>query len=177
MMERFDLYDTARRPTGQTMVRGEKPPAGRFRLVVHVCIFNSQGRLLIQQRQRFKDGWPGLWDVSVGGGVTAGEDSRMGARRELAEELGLEADLSELAPVITTTFTGGFDDFYILHMDLDPASLKLQPEEVQATRWASREEVLALLDAGQFIPYNRAFLEYIFFRSDHGGNFDIREDI
>ena len=173
-MELFDLYDAHRRRTGRTMVRGDAVPEGTYRLVVHICIFNSRGELLIQQRQSFKDGWPNMWDVSVGGSVTAGEDSRLGAKRELAEELGLEADFSDLAPVITTTFTGGFDDFYILPMDLDPDALHLQETEVQALKWASKEEVLALVDHGQFIPYNKAFLEYIFFRSDHSGNHDVK---
>ena len=172
-MEIFDLYDPHRRPTGETMVRGTPVPWGRYRQVVHVCIFNENGEMLIQQRQSFKDGWPGLWDVSVGGSVVSGETSAQGARRELREELGLEADFEAQAPAVTTTFTGGFDDFYILHMELDPTQLKLQASEVQAVRWASEAEVLELLDKGQFIPYQKAFLQYIFFRRDHGGNFDV----
>lgn len=172
-MEIFDLYDAARRPTGQTMVRGEQPPEGRYRLVVHVCIFNSNGEMLIQQRQPFKASWPNMWDVSVGGSVTAGEDSRQGAHRELLEELGLDVDFFQQAPVLTTTFTGGFDDFYVLHMDLDPTALDLQESEVQAAKWADEAEVMALLEAGRFIPYQKAFLQYIFFRRNHGGNFDI----
>lgn len=171
-MEIFDLYDCARRPVGQTMVRGDQTPPGLYRLVVHVCIFNSKGELLIQQRQSFKDGWPNLWDVSVGGSVITGESSQMGAHRELLEELSLDVDFSALAPALTTTFTGGFDDCYVLHMDLDPAELKLQYEEVQAARWASKTEVLALLACGQFIPYQQALLEYLFFRSAHCGNLD-----
>lgn len=173
-MELFDLYDVNRCPTGETMVRGTPVPAGKFRLVVHVCVFNSRGKLLIQQRQSFKDGWPNLWDVSVGGSVISGESSHRGARRELMEELGLDVDFSCLAPAITTTFTGGFDDFYVLHMDLDPADLRLQASEVQAAKWATEDEVMELLETGQFIPYQKAFLQYIFFRSSHGGNFDVK---
>lgn len=171
-MEIFDLFDAQRRPTGQTMVRGTPVPAERYRQVVHICIFNSNGDMLIQQRQSFKDSWPNLWDVSVGGSVISGETSARGARRELMEELGLDADFEHLAPAVTTTFTGGFDDFYILHADVDIGSLKLQAEEVQAAKWASEAEVLSLLKKGQFIPYQRAFLQYIFFRKDHAGNFD-----
>lgn len=175
-MEIFDLFDAHRRPTGETMVRGTPVPAGRFRQVVHVCVFNSKGEMLIQQRQSFKDGWPNLWDVSVGGSVVSGETSAQGAKRELKEELGLDADFENLAPAITTTFTGGFDDFYILRMELDPAALNLQYEEVQAAKWATEAEVLELLDWGQFIPYQKAFLQYVFFRADHAGNFDIKEN-
>ena len=87
-MECFDLYNEHRQQTGETMVRGTQTPAGRYRLVVHICIFNSNGELLIQQRQPFKKGWSNLWDVTVGGAVTAGETSQQGAHRELLEELG-----------------------------------------------------------------------------------------
>ena len=173
-MEIFDLYDAQRRPTGETMVRGTPVPPGRFRQVVHVCIFNAGGELLIQQRQSTKDSWADLWDVTVGGSVISGETSAQGAKRELQEELGLDADFEALAPAITTTFTGGFDDFYILHMELDPATLTLQESEVQAAKWANETEVLELLDKGQFIPYQRAFLQYIFFRKNHGGNFHVK---
>ena len=171
-MERFDLYDSRRRFTGRTIARGEDVPDGLRRLVVHVCVFNSRGEMLIQQRQSFKEGWPNLWDVSVGGGVQAGETTQQAARRELQEELGLEFDFENETPMLTTTFRKGFDDLYIIHLEPDLSTLPLQPEEVQAVRWAGKDEVLAMIENGSFIPYSRPFMEYIFFRHDHWGNFD-----
>jgi len=50
-MERWDLYTQDREKTGKTMVRGDKTPEGFFHLQVHVCIFNTRGEMLIQQRQ------------------------------------------------------------------------------------------------------------------------------
>ena len=43
-------------------------------MVVHVCIFNSKGEMLIQKRADDIVRWPGYWDVSVGGGASAGDD-------------------------------------------------------------------------------------------------------
>lgn len=171
-MEVFDLYDASRRPTGETMVRGSAVPEGRYRLVVHVCIFNTKGEMLIQQRQSFKSSWPNLWDITLGGAVTAGETSQQGAQRELWEELGLDVDFSQLAPTISTAFRGGFDDIYILHRDVSLGDLKYQPEEVQSARWADKQEILAMIGSGSFIPYSKAFVEYLFFRSTHHGNFN-----
>ena len=171
-MERFDLYDSHRRFTGKTIARGEDVPEGCRRLVVHVCVFNAKGQMLIQQRQPFKEGWSNLWDVSVGGGVQAGETTQQAARRELLEELGLAYDFENETPMLTTTFRKGFDDLYIIHAEPDLHTLQLQPEEVQAVRWADREEVLSLIANGAFIPYSRPFLDYVFFRFDHPGNFD-----
>ncbi len=135
---------------------------GELRLVVHVCVFDRRGRLLIQQRTRSKFIFPNLWDVSVGGGVDAGETSRRGAEREVREELGVSLDLSGLRPSVTVNFDGGFDDFYILTKDLSIEGLTLQEEEVQAVRWASLEEILDMLGRGAFIPYPESFLRFLF---------------
>ena len=70
-MEIWDLYDQHRNLTGKTMVRGEPVPEGFYHLVIHVCIFDSEGRMLIQQRQPFKPNWSGMWDLSVGGCAAA----------------------------------------------------------------------------------------------------------
>ena len=169
-MEVFDLYDSQRRLTGETMVRGTPVPDGRWRLVVHICVFNPAGQLLIQQRQPFKEGWPNLWDVTVGGAVCAGESSQEGAHRELLEEVGLDVDFAGMAPAFSTTFTGGFDDIYILHMDPDLSTLQLQESEVQAVRWAGLDEILAMIDGGTFIPYGKEFIRFLFYRSNHPGN-------
>ncbi len=63
-MEYWDLYDRDRNLLPGTMLRGEPQPAGTYHLVVHLCIFNSDGEMLIQHRQKHKRGWPDRWDFS-----------------------------------------------------------------------------------------------------------------
>ena len=46
MKELIDLYTVDREHTGMTAVRGEKLPEDTYRMVVHVCIFNSKGEML-----------------------------------------------------------------------------------------------------------------------------------
>ena len=169
MAEMMDIYDEACRPTGRTFARGTKLAAGDYFLVVHVCVFHPDGRLLIQRRQTCKKSWPGLWDVSVGGGVLAGETSRQAAMREAREELGLALNLSRARPAMTVNFEGGFDDFYTVERALDPAALLLQPEEVAAAKWADRDEVTALLQAGEFLPFYPGFLDLLFQRGAKDG--------
>lgn len=168
-MEIFDLYDASRQRTGETMVRGTPVPEGRYRVVIHVCIFNSRGEMLIQQRQPFKACWANMWDLSAGGCVVSGEASQAGAHRELFEELGLDVDFSQTPPAFSVTFQGGFDDYYILQQDLDLSQLQLQQQEVQAVQWAGLDQVLAMVDSGEFISYQKAFLEFLFYRKPRNG--------
>ena len=168
-MELFDLYTRDRVKTGRTMVRGDKVPEGLYRLVVHVCIFDPEGRMLIQQRQPFKKGWSNMWDITVGGCAVAGDTSQTAAEREIREEIGLEVDLQEERPTMTTIFEGGFDDYYVLTRDVDLSSLHLQYEEVQTVRWAEKEEILRMIDDGQFISYEKSLIELLFFFRNHSG--------
>lgn len=161
-MELVDLYDENRVPLGKTAERYGKKGPGELRIVVHVCLFDSRGRMLIQRRTESKRIWPGLWDVTVGGGVDAGETTRQGAEREVREELGYALDLSGLRPSVTVNFEGGFDDFFIAVRDLDLHTLSLQAEEVSAIRWVTLEELLAMVDDGSFIPYPKSFLQFLF---------------
>ncbi|MGQ9569937.1 MAG: NUDIX hydrolase [Thermodesulfovibrionales bacterium] len=57
--------------------------------VVHVLIFNKEGKLLLQKRSLKKDVAPGKWDTSVGGHINPREDPLSAARREMEEELGI----------------------------------------------------------------------------------------
>lgn len=45
-MELWDIYDKDRNKTGRTMKRGEPMKDGDYHLVVHICIFSSDGKCL-----------------------------------------------------------------------------------------------------------------------------------
>ena len=169
--EYFDLFDPDRRPTGECLLRGTPTPKGKYRLLVHACVFNSKGEMLIQQRQNTKK-WPNLWDLTSGGHVTAGEDPRTSAFRELAEEVGIEIDPTGLRPAVTVAFSDGWDDFYVVQHEANAEDLAIQLDEVQAVKWAPLEEVLTLRQENKFMPYTRSFLEYLFFRATHTGSHD-----
>ena len=170
-MEYWDIYDSNRNKTGRHMVRGEGMAPGEFHLVIHICIFNREGKMLIQQRQPFKEGYSNLWDVTVVGSAVEGDDSRMAAERELFEELGLKLDLEGIRPHMTVNFQRGFDDIYLLEREVDLSGLRLQPEEVQAVRWATEEEILQMIGEGTFIPYYPELIKTFFaMRGSLGGS-------
>ena len=174
-MELWDIYDIDRVRTGRVAQRG-KPASegglgeGEYHLVVHICVFNGRGQLLLQQRQKDKEGYPNLWDVSAAGSALAGENSAAAASRELREELGLVHDFTKEPPFWTTHFERGFDDWYFIRMEADISDLRLQPEEVQDARWADLAEIERMLDSGEMVPYYRDLVRLWFVMKDHRGS-------
>ena len=57
--------------------------------VVHLHLFDSSGRIYLQQRPLWKDIQPGKWDTAVGGHIDYGETVEAALCRETLEELGL----------------------------------------------------------------------------------------
>ncbi len=151
--ELWDLYDENRILTGKVHKRGEPMKEGEYHLVIHVCIFNHNNELLIQQRQPYKSGWPNMWDVTVGGSAVSGDTSQKAAERELFEELGLKVDLTGVRPYFTIHFANGFDDYYFIEQEVDISKLVLQEEEVQRVKWVSEQEMMQMVQEGIMIPH------------------------
>lgn len=161
-MEKFDLYDINRIKTGETLERTGVVPKDRYRVVVHIIVFNSKGEMLIQQRVSTKRVHPNKWDFSVGGCVIAGETSWQGAERELSEEIGLKYDFSKTIPNFTINFETGFDDFYVIHCDKQAEDFVLQESEVKQVKWANKDEVLKLIEADEFVHYKKELVDLVF---------------
>lgn len=78
-----------------------------FHRSVLVLVYNPQGKLYLQQRSRTKAVYPSRWDVSASGHVQAGESLEDAARRELFEELDIQAErLMGRLQVPATPLTG-----------------------------------------------------------------------
>lgn len=171
-MEVWDIYDENRVNTGRTITRDKQKDIkeGEYGLVVHVAIFNTEGEMLIQKRQTTKKKFPNCWDISAGGHSITGENSKEAITRELHEELGIEHDFSKDRPFFTINYIDGFGDIYIIsNFDVNLEDLKLQEEEVQEVKWASKEKIEKLLESGEFIPYSHGFIELLFFNRDNRG--------
>lgn len=176
-MEIWDVYDRYRNLTGKKILKTQRASlkAGEYETVVHVGIFNSDNELLIQKRQSFKETYPNLWDITAGGHVVSGETSEEAIERELFEELGYKYDFSLERPYFTINYKNGFDDIYVIKDDIEINNLKLQYEEVQNIVWATKEEVLQLIDENKFIPYNKGFIELLFHQNYNRGVLEWRK--
>ena len=166
-MELWDLYTADRKPTGLTMVRGEKNPEGLYNLSVTVWIKNSKGQYLISQRSAIKKTYPLKWEP-VGGGVVAGETSLEGAAREVLEEVGIKVDKDKLQLIFTDIGyywngkpTSEINDIYAYEIEDYDASLAVS-DEVTESRWLYPAEIKEMLDSGEFIELYSYFFEKIY---------------
>lgn len=167
-MEILDLYDENRKPLNRTIERGAKHQKGEYHLVVHVCLFNENDKMLVQRRNPDKKLWPNLWDVSCSGVPIKGETSGNGASRELQEELGLSYDFEGEHPLLTAYFDQGISDYYAVELAIDIKDLKLKTNEVVEVKWVSLEEIKELQKNNQFVPYVDSFLDVLFqIRTNH----------
>ncbi|HEX6095119.1 MAG TPA: NUDIX domain-containing protein [Thermoanaerobaculia bacterium] len=122
---------------------------GDLHLSAHLWLVSGD-RVLLQRRALVKESWPGLWDISVAGHLSAGEDSVSAAIREAQEELGLVVDPAELRylgrlryhVVLRDDFIENeLHDVYLLHREVDVATLTLDPQEVAEVRWVSLDDL------------------------------------
>jgi isopentenyldiphosphate isomerase len=115
----------------------------------YILVLDQTDRILVQRRTLSKDFCPGMLDACAGGVVTTGEQMEPSARRELAEELGIED-----VPL------QGFGTFYAegegyrvwggLYSCRYQGPLQLQAEEVSEVHWMSQAEIAAR--ATEFTP-------------------------
>ncbi|MFF2754940.1 GNAT family N-acetyltransferase [Psychrobacillus sp. NPDC058041] len=159
-METWDIYNEKREKTGRTHIRGEDMQEGDFHQVVHIWIVNENGEFLIQQRQSWKKGWANMWDCAAAGAVLSSETSEMAAIRETKEEIGLDLQMEQAEILFTIKFSRGFDDHWLVKQNVHINDLSLQYEEVADAKWATMEEIKALVESGEFIQYD--ILDFLF---------------
>ena len=156
--EQVQLVDADGRPSGsapRARMRGEN----LLHAATAVLLRDPEGRVYVHRRTDVKDWAPGHWDAAAGGVVAAGEDPLACAERELAEELGVSG--VALHPLLTHLYEDEtvrcFEHVYDARW---AGPVRHQPEEVAEGRWATLDELRALLaDPGRpFVPDTRQLL-------------------
>lgn len=120
--------------------------------VVHLHVFDPQGRLYVQHRPAWKDIQPDKWDTAVGGHIDWGENVEQALQREAREELGL------------TDYTPEFLCRYINQSDRErelvnvfrttTEAVPTPSEELNGGQFLTREEILERIQAGNFFTPN-----------------------
>ena len=152
--ELWDVLDEHRQPTGRTHPRGVPLPQGDYHLVVLVLLQNDNGELLITRRAPTK-GYPNMWEVT-GGSALAGDDSLHAALREMREETGIELDPTCGRVVASEQWPDSFCDIWLFRQNFDVSAVVLQEGETTAAMAASREHIIQMERAGEFVPFTAA---------------------
>ena len=152
--ELWDVMDENRRPTGRTHPRGVPLPTGDYHLVVLVLLQNDQGEFLITRRAPNK-GYPNMWEFT-GGSALAGDDSLHAALREAKEETGIELDAACGRVVASEQWSDSFCDIWLFRQNFDVSAVVLQEGETTAAMAVSREHIIQMEWAGEFVPFTAA---------------------
>jgi isopentenyldiphosphate isomerase len=159
--EFLNLIDSEARLTSKAKPRSLVHRDGELHPAVHIWIIKRKDMgiyVLLQKRSHEKRIAPDCYDVSAAGHVGQGEEFRSTAVRETAEELGLKIHGSrlELIGLMKNCYTAeGINDnelraVYLCREEVDVDRLVLQSSEVSDVCWAEIDELLAVMDEGEF---------------------------
>ncbi|WP_196812158.1 isopentenyl-diphosphate Delta-isomerase [Nocardia sp. CNY236] len=90
-----ELVDDSGRAIGTASVAAAHRTPGLQHRAFSVVLFDSAGRLLLQQRAPAKTRFPALWSNTCCGHPAPGEAVTAAAMRRLSEEMGMRATLAE----------------------------------------------------------------------------------
>jgi 16S rRNA (adenine1518-N6/adenine1519-N6)-dimethyltransferase len=141
--EIFDVVDADDQVVGQaprSVVHAQK----LLHRAVHIFVFDSRGRLLLQKRSAAKDEYPLCYTSSASGHLGAGESYEAAAPRELEEELGLAGCALEWLH----KFPAGPEtslEHTVLYRTTSDQPQRVDPHEIDAVTFHSLDEIAAMI--------------------------------
>ena len=174
MDELVDILDDNGKPTGKSCLKSEAHQKGLFHPTVHVWLYTQQAQILIQQRGRDKATHPLLWDVSVAGHVSSGENIKTAAIREVEEEIGLQVSEDDLKPIgthkevhkISNNFVDAeFHHIFLCELQTPLHGLTKQDSEVEDLNLIPlhqfAEETWGLANTAKYVPHGADYYKTI----------------
>lgn len=132
---------------------------------VYVIVINGREEIFLQKRSMRKELYPGYYACSVTGHVEYGESYEEAAKREMREELGIEAPLKEICKF--KCFSEEEREISVLYLCRYDGQIEPNAEEISKGEFLSTEEVREVLrNGGRKIAYGsiialREFLKYL----------------
>ena len=142
-MEAWDILDQNGVPTGKTVERKRIClQKGEYHLVVHIWVLGNDGRVLIQRRSLTKPLMP--------------------AKRELAEEMGLDVREQDLKPIKNMVRKDSILNVLRVCRTVPVSELTLQEEEVSEAKWVHRNKLRQMIKTGEFHNYGKEYFDAVF---------------
>ncbi len=178
-MELIDVLDVNGIKTGEVLSREDVHKRGLWHRIIVVAIIDGQNKILMQQRSANKDKNPNMWDISVTGHISAGQDSLSAAYREINEEvsvdLGYKVDIKDFRYMFSyrkeqrvneNHFDRQYYDFFVLRKPkIELNKIKFQESEVQQLKLVTISELQAMIENNQVVERDetyKALFEYLF---------------
>ena len=169
--ELIDVLDENGVFTGEVLPRSEVHKRGLWHRSIIVAIINEKNEILLQQRSENKEKNAGMWDISVAGHISAGQDSLSAAAREINEEvsvlLGYRTEIKDFRYMYCFRKEQKFSDdfierqfydFFILRTSgVDDKTLYFQKEEVQAVKFVDLIEIQKMIENNQIVERNEVY--------------------
>ena len=179
MEELIDVLDENGVKTGKIVTRSEVHKKGLWHRSIVVAIVNDDNKVLMQQRSYKKDKNAGMWDISVAGHISTGQDALSAASREINEEvsidLGFKIDIKDFRYMFSYRkediiredyIERQFYDFFILRKNgLKEEDIKVQESEVEQVKLVNISELYQMLEKGEVVerePVYRELMNYLF---------------
>ena len=179
MAEYIDVLNEDGVKTGEILTRKEVHLKGLWHRAIVIAIINEKNEILLQQRSPNKDKNANLWDISVAGHISSGQDAISAAVREINEEVMIDVE----AKVSITDFRYMFSyrvsqefaedyienqyyDFFILRKNgIRIEHVRMQESEVQAVKFVSLLELQQILQSKEIVkrePVYNALRDYLY---------------
>ena len=147
------------------MPRKEIHKQGLWHRAIVVAIVNENNQVLLQQRSLNKEKNAGMWDISVAGHLSAGQDSLSAAAREINEEvcvmLGYRTEIKDFRYMYSFRkeqifredfIEKQFYDFFILRTNgVDDKQVYFQEEEVQSVKFVDLHEIEKMIERKEIV--------------------------
>lgn len=142
-MEFFDIVDKNDKVIG-TAAKDEVFQKKLRHRIVHILIFNNEGKMALQLRGDACKFLPNHWSTSVGGHIQANESYEDAAKREFNEELGTQADLHFFSRDL---FTGpdGMEMWLVTYKAEYEGPFKLERGKVDKVEFFSMDEIKQMI--------------------------------
>lgn len=118
-------------------------------------LIKNENKILIQKRSPTKDLFPNCWDLSVGGHVDYGKTNIETAKRELKEEVNIDADekdfISKGQILIKLPKSNEFCEVFEYNLKPDQKILT-ENKEITDTAWMTIQEIKKSI-AGNSLPW------------------------
>jgi isopentenyldiphosphate isomerase len=147
--EMVDIVDDADRVIGIATRRAVRAQVLKHRCV-SIVVRSSRREVLIHRRSERKDLWPGFWDLCAGGVLASGEDWDEGARRELAEELGVAGVLAAIGSA--TYRDEAVDEIARLYSVTHDGPFAFSDGEVAEAFFVTLDDLAARITRDRFVP-------------------------